>query len=109
MRFLWNLKIFLLIEPFQNKTRVYDWQVEVVALQYRARCAKELDLNRGDLIQVLFREDDTWWFGRLADEREGYFPAACVEPLEGSTDLSEVGSSSDYRRVKCSVLSDIFI
>lgn len=71
-----------------------DWQVEVAVLQYHARWPKELDLNRGDLIQVLFREDDTWWFGRLADGREGYFPAACVEPLAWSTDVSEVGSSS---------------
>uniref|UniRef100_A0A8C4EPT3 SH3 domain-containing protein n=1 Tax=Dicentrarchus labrax TaxID=13489 RepID=A0A8C4EPT3_DICLA len=50
--------------------------------QYRSRWPKELDLNQGDLIQVLFKEDETWWFGRLTNGSEGYFPAACVEPLQ---------------------------
>lgn len=54
-------------------------------VQYRSRLAKELDLNQGDLIQVLFKEDETWWFGRLSNGDEGYFPVACVEPLKVTT------------------------
>lgn len=50
--------------------------------QYRSRWPKELDLNKGDLIQVLFKEDETWWFGRLKNGSEGYFPTASVEPLQ---------------------------
>lgn len=74
-------------------------------MQYRSRWPKELDLNQGDLIQVLFKEDETWWFGRLTNGNEGYFPAACVEPLTcptgstestGSTGLSEVVSSFHF-------------
>ncbi|KAL6103681.1 uncharacterized protein ACO6RY_13579 [Pungitius sinensis] len=54
-----------------------------VATQHRSSWQKELDLNQGDLIQVLFKEDEAWWFGRRSDGKEGYFPAACVEPLQG--------------------------
>lgn len=57
--------------------------VVVVRIQYRACWPKELDLNQGDLVQVLFKEDEVWWFGRLQNGHEGYFPAACVEPLQG--------------------------
>lgn len=79
-----------------------DQQVVVVTMPYRSRWSKELDLEQGELVQVLFKEDQSWWFGRLANGREGYFPAACVEPLAcssgstgsaGSTGLSEVVSS----------------
>ncbi|KAM3605364.1 uncharacterized protein V6R79_024471 [Siganus canaliculatus] len=58
-------------------------QVAVAVTQYQARWPKELDLNHGDLVQVLFKEDETWWFGRLTNGSEGYFPSACVEPLQG--------------------------
>lgn len=50
--------------------------------QYRSRWSKELALNQGDVIQVLFKVDEAWWFGRLLNGEEGYFPAACVEPLQ---------------------------
>uniref|UniRef100_A0A672I6F5 SH3 domain-containing protein n=1 Tax=Salarias fasciatus TaxID=181472 RepID=A0A672I6F5_SALFA len=50
--------------------------------RYRSRWSKELALNQGDVIQVLFKEDEAWWFGRSANGDEGYFPAACVEPLQ---------------------------
>lgn len=63
----------------------WDLQVVVAVAQYRSRWHKELDLNQGDLIQVLFKEDKTWWFGRLTGGDEGYFPAACVQPLQVTT------------------------
>lgn len=65
-----------------------DWQVVVAVAQYRSRWPKELDLNEGDMIQVLFKEDQTWWFGRLKNGNEGYFPSACVEPLQVTTHLN---------------------
>ncbi|CAJ1073173.1 uncharacterized protein si:dkey-97a13.12 [Xyrichtys novacula] len=68
----------------RTRTRHVEAEKVVVAvLQYRSRWPKELDLNQGDKIQVLFKEDETWWFGRLKNGDEGYFPAACVEPLQG--------------------------
>ncbi|XP_034535104.1 nostrin-like [Notolabrus celidotus] len=73
----------------RTRTRHVEAEKVVVAvLQYRSRWPKELDLNQGDLIQVLFKEDETWWFGRLTDGREGYFPAGCVEPLQVPTHLT---------------------
>jgi len=48
----------------------------VAATQHQSSWQEELDL-----IQVLF-EDEVWWFGRLSDGKEGYLPAACVEPLQ---------------------------
>lgn len=70
-------------------------------MPYRSRWSKELDLEQGELVQVLLKEDQNWWFGRLTNGHEGFFPAACVEPLvctaspgsAGSTDLSEVLST----------------
>ncbi|XP_072220203.1 uncharacterized protein [Leuresthes tenuis] len=69
----------------RTRTRHVEAEKVVVArVQNRSRWPKELDLNRGDLIQVLFKEDEAWWFGRLTNGDEGYFPAACVEPLQGT-------------------------
>lgn len=59
-----------------------NWQMVVARIQYRGCWPKELDLNQGDLVQVLFKEDEAWWFGRLKNGDEGYFPAASVEPLQ---------------------------
>lgn len=73
------------------------WQLVVVVTRHRSRWPKELDLNPGDLVQVLFQEDGTWWFGRLPNGTDGYFPASCVEPAicpTGSTGLSEVWMTS---------------
>nr|XP_046265299.1 uncharacterized protein si:dkey-97a13.12 [Scatophagus argus] len=68
----------------RTRTRQVEAEKVVVAtMQNQSRWLKELDLNRGDLIQVLFKQDDVWWFGRLTNGNEGYFPAACVEPLQG--------------------------
>lgn len=70
-------------------------------MPYRSRWSKELDLEQGELVQVLFKEDQSWWFGRLTNGHEGFFPAACVQQMActastGSaapTGLSEVLSS----------------
>ncbi|CAL8323039.1 unnamed protein product [Arctogadus glacialis] len=50
----------------------------VVTIHNRAQGPEELDLSQGDVIQVLVKEDKTWWFGRLPNGNEGYFPSACV-------------------------------
>lgn len=50
----------------------------VATINYKAHCPEELDLNHGDVIQVLFKEDQSRWFGRLHNGNEGYFPSACV-------------------------------
>lgn len=69
-----------------------DWWLVVAVTGHRSRWAKELDLTPGDLVQVVFQEDGTWWFGRLPDGRDGYFPSACVQPVcpAGSAGPAEV-------------------
>ncbi|XP_044224514.1 uncharacterized protein si:dkey-97a13.12 [Thunnus albacares] len=69
----------------RTRTRPAEAEKVMVAavIPYRSRWPKELDLNQGDLIQVLFKEDEAWWFGRLMNGNKGYFPAACVEPVQG--------------------------
>ena len=49
-----------------------------MTIHNRAQGPEELDLRKGDVIQVLVKEDKLWWFGRLPNGNEGYFPSACV-------------------------------
>ncbi|XP_039670699.1 jouberin-like [Perca fluviatilis] len=56
----------------RTRTRHVETEVLVVK-QHRSRWQRELDLDPGDLIQVLVQEDEAWWFGRLANGDEGYF------------------------------------
>ncbi|XP_030644638.1 jouberin [Chanos chanos] len=54
-------------------------QQTVVSLyDYSANRSDELTIRRGDVIHVLYKDNDNWWFGRLASGQEGYFPATYV-------------------------------
>ncbi|XP_061700465.1 jouberin isoform X2 [Syngnathoides biaculeatus] len=57
-----------------------DSSQHVVASQYdyKANRSDELTLRRGDAIRVLYKDNDNWWFGSLADGQQGYFLAAYV-------------------------------
>uniref|UniRef100_A0A8B9PBF4 Jouberin n=1 Tax=Apteryx owenii TaxID=8824 RepID=A0A8B9PBF4_APTOW len=51
----------------------------VVALyDYTAHRSDELTIHRSDIIQVLYKDNDNWWFGSLANGQQGYFPANYV-------------------------------
>uniref|UniRef100_H3DPP8 Abelson helper integration site 1 n=1 Tax=Tetraodon nigroviridis TaxID=99883 RepID=H3DPP8_TETNG len=51
----------------------------VVALyDYNANRSDELTVRRGDVIQVLYKDNESWWFGRLANGLQGYFLASYV-------------------------------
>ncbi|MEQ2167644.1 hypothetical protein GOODEAATRI_006156, partial [Goodea atripinnis] len=51
----------------------------VVSLyDYAANRSDELTIRRGDVIQVLYKDNDTWWFGRLVNGLQGYFLASYV-------------------------------
>ncbi|NXH17081.1 AHI1 protein, partial [Bucco capensis] len=67
-------------------------QETVVALyDYTAHRSDELTIHRSDIIQVLYKDNDNWWFGSLANGQQGYFPANYVagekEYEEQSSDL----------------------
>ena len=52
---------------------------QVVSLyDYTANRSDELTVLRGDVIHVLYKDNDNWWFGRLANGQQGYFPATYV-------------------------------
>ncbi|XP_066467319.1 jouberin [Tiliqua scincoides] len=54
-------------------------QETVVALyDYTAHRSDELTIHRSDTIQVLYKDNDNWWFGSLANGQQGYFPANYV-------------------------------
>nr|XP_046268717.1 jouberin isoform X2 [Scatophagus argus] len=53
-------------------------QVVVSLYDYRANRSDELTIQRGDVIQVLYKDNDNWWFGRLANGQQGYFLASYV-------------------------------
>ncbi|XP_039594472.1 jouberin isoform X2 [Polypterus senegalus] len=65
-------------------------QQRVVALyDYTANRSDELTIRRGDIIQVLYKDNDNWWFGHLANGQQGYFPANYVADETGyEEDLS---------------------
>ncbi|KAM8913694.1 jouberin [Spinachia spinachia] len=53
-------------------------QVVVSLYDYTANRSDELNLCRGDVIQVLYKDNDNWWFGHLANGQQGYFLASYV-------------------------------
>lgn len=60
---------------------------------YQSRWSKELDLEQGELVQVLFKEDQSWWFGRLTNGHEGFFPAACVQQMASTASTGSTTST----------------
>ncbi|KAI4885132.1 hypothetical protein NFI96_020038 [Prochilodus magdalenae] len=80
--------------PFLRQRSVPDYelpeQIEnevqqtVVSLyDYSANRSDELTVQRGDVIHVLYKDNDSWWFGCLANGQKGYFPAAYVADEKG--------------------------
>ncbi|XP_056422576.1 jouberin isoform X2 [Hyla sarda] len=54
-------------------------QETVVALyDYTAHRSDELSIHRSDIIHVLYKDNDNWWFGSLQNGQQGYFPANYV-------------------------------
>uniref|UniRef100_A0A8C3L692 Jouberin n=1 Tax=Chrysolophus pictus TaxID=9089 RepID=A0A8C3L692_CHRPC len=66
-------------------------QEYVVALyDYTAHRSDELTIHRSDIIQVLYKDNDNWWFGSLANGQQGYFPANYVAGETEPTSFSFV-------------------
>ncbi|KAJ5070992.1 sorting nexin [Anaeramoeba ignava] len=58
----------------------------VALFNYKPEERGELELNEGDVIQVLEEDDSGWWKGE-ADGRIGYFPSTYVEYVDDETIL----------------------
>lgn len=54
----------------------------IAVFSYEAQGDQELNLEEGDIITIISKEDDVWWSGRIG-ERSGMFPVAYVEPYHG--------------------------
>ncbi|XP_064190196.1 vexin-like [Anguilla rostrata] len=50
----------------------------VVVVNYQPCGLDELELCQGDVIRVLFKDDESRWFGRLQNGQQGYFPVTHV-------------------------------
>ncbi|KAJ0008677.1 hypothetical protein NQD34_016092 [Periophthalmus magnuspinnatus] len=53
-------------------------QVVVALYDYKANRSDELTIHRGDVIQVLYKDNENWWFGQLSNRQQGYFLASYV-------------------------------
>ncbi|KAM9842057.1 jouberin-like [Aulostomus maculatus] len=73
-------------------------QQTVVSLyDYKANRSDELTIQRGDVIHVLYKDNENWWFGRLANGQQGYFLASYVADQKDSGD--EVTQSAEVHTV----------
>uniref|UniRef100_A0A3Q0SS79 Abelson helper integration site 1 n=1 Tax=Amphilophus citrinellus TaxID=61819 RepID=A0A3Q0SS79_AMPCI len=63
-----------------NACCVFIFNCTVVSLyDYKANRSDELTVCCGDVIQVLYKDNENWWFGRLENGQQGYFLASYVE------------------------------
>ncbi|CAL8277643.1 unnamed protein product [Lota lota] len=87
------------------RLRPADEDKVVATIHNKAQCPKELDLNHGDVIRVLFKEDKWWWFGRLPNGNEGYFPSACVTTCGPQGGESGEATPTPLRRASVPVMA----
>ncbi|ELT92642.1 hypothetical protein CAPTEDRAFT_228034 [Capitella teleta] len=67
---------------------------EVVALyDYQAQRSDEISLVRGDVITVLFKDNDNWWMGELPSGNQGFFPANYVASTNNDETSPEPGDT----------------
>ncbi|XP_049595623.1 jouberin [Syngnathus scovelli] len=71
--------------------------VVVSLYDYKANRSDELTLRRGDAIRVLYKDNDNWWFGSLADGQQGYFLVAYVADPRDSGEEAAVERTTPTR------------
>ncbi|XP_063773447.1 jouberin isoform X2 [Pseudophryne corroboree] len=77
--------------------RVLPIQETVVALyDYTAHRSDELSIHRSDIIHVLYKDNDNWWFGSIQNGQQGYFPANYVAAEYHNEDDNPSASKSQY-------------
>nr|XP_022332539.1 jouberin-like isoform X2 [Crassostrea virginica] len=71
---------------------------QVIAMyDYRAQRSDELSLFKGDVITVLYKDNDNWWMGELPDGQQGFFPSSYVaeEDSDNMADNRPVDDSDE--------------
>lgn len=57
----------------------------VVQYDYAATAMDELDLEEGQEVEILLKNEDGWFLGRIiGEDKEGLFPGNYVEEIEAS-------------------------
>ncbi|XP_032238499.2 jouberin isoform X2 [Nematostella vectensis] len=77
---------------FKSKQAAQPKKQVLVMYPYEANRADELTITPGDVITVLYQDNENWWMGELADGRQGYFPSNYImekEELDSEADLKE--------------------
>ncbi|XP_065922685.1 jouberin isoform X2 [Magallana gigas] len=71
---------------------------QVIAMyDYRAQRSDELTIFKGDVITVLYKDNDNWWMGELPDGQQGFFPSSYVaeEDADNMADNRPVDDSDE--------------
>ncbi|KAL3041085.1 hypothetical protein OYC64_011963 [Pagothenia borchgrevinki] len=69
------------LKPQGRQRRRPEAEKMVVVHSYSPLWSDEVQLEVGDLVLVLPRPEETRWFGRLQDGRQGFMPSSCVMEL----------------------------
>lgn len=75
---------------------------------YEANRADELTIQPGDVITVLYQDNENWWMGELADGRQGYFPSNYVMQ-QGNVAACHASVTQDQQRWYNSQMSSFVI
>ncbi|XP_061650787.1 jouberin isoform X2 [Phyllopteryx taeniolatus] len=86
--------------PSYNPPADSSQHVVVSLYDYKANRSDELTLRRGDAIRVLYKDNDNWWFGSLADGQQGYFLVAYVADQR---DSSEEAAAAGVERISTAI------
>lgn len=82
--------------------RKFDNEAVVVLFDFRAADENDLEVGRGEVVTVLNRDDEDWWWVMRSDGKEGFIPSAYVSieavrlPIESasrSNDSTTSGST----------------
>ncbi|VDQ09443.1 unnamed protein product, partial [Trichobilharzia regenti] len=66
---------------FPTNVRKFQLDRVIARFDFIAKDVGELSLHRGDVIEVISRDDENWWRGRTSDGRSGLFPSNYVDDL----------------------------
>jgi jouberin len=73
----------------------------VALYDYNAARSDELCLRRGDVITVLYKDNDNWWMGELVNGQQGFFPANYVADEGRNFFFSNPFLSKDLNILSC--------
>ncbi|KAM4693311.1 jouberin isoform 1-T3 [Discoglossus pictus] len=70
-------------------------EIVVALYDYTAHRSDELTIHRSDIIHVLYKDNDNWWFGRLTNGQQGYFPANYVATESQHEEVTSLNLKSE--------------